>query len=86
MPDGVYRDAAGLRHLRDGQHAAFAEPLETLAGLAEPGSEHPIRPAGEGAEEGGDGDWLVSVLVKPIGEGIDVISGGTRAKSPPGDG
>jgi hypothetical protein len=41
---------------------------------------------GEGSEEGGDGDWLVSVLVKPIGEGIDVISGGTRAKSPPGDG
>ena len=49
----------------------------------EPRGEHPIRPCREGAQQAVNRDWPISVEVKPVSEGVDVISGGTRAESPP---
>ncbi|HKM57798.1 MAG TPA: hypothetical protein VJX28_03565 [Chthoniobacterales bacterium] len=69
--------------LLERQFARLEPCKEILRG--EPCGEHPIRPAGEGAQQVVDTGWPIALDVKPVGKGVDVISGETRAESPPGD-
>jgi hypothetical protein len=63
---------------------ARLEPCKEIL-RAEPHGKHPIRPAGEGAQQVVDTGWPVALDVKSVGKGVNVISGESRTESPPGD-
>jgi hypothetical protein len=89
-PRGLHRVVIGSTavanalFLLDCQLACLESWKEVPCGEAS--GEQPIGPAGEGAQQEVDRDRLVSVEMEPVGESVDVISGGTCAEPPSSNG